>query len=74
MAISLMSIATMTVCSGSVVLGFIPLEAAMTATQRVEVFKVEEDYLIRKMVPRLGRPYQHRCPHTSFEQFALAID
>jgi len=47
----------------------------MTAAhERNETFEVIDDHLIRKVVPRRGEPYEHRCPRTSFEQVAHAID
>ncbi len=47
----------------------------MTATQeRNETFEVEEDHLIRKVVPRRGEPYEHRCPKASFKQVAHAAE
>jgi len=44
------------------------------APERTETFEVLEDHLIRKVVPRRGEPYEHRCPRTSFEQVAHSID
>jgi hypothetical protein len=47
----------------------------MTAThERNETFEVEGDHLIRRVVPRRGRPYDHRCPQASFEQIAHAAE
>jgi len=47
----------------------------MTATlPRVESFQVEDDHLIRKVVPIRGRPYTHRCPRKAFERVAFAVD
>lgn len=47
----------------------------MTAThERNETFEIEDDHLIRRVVPPRGEPYEHRCPRTSFEQVAHAID
>ena len=47
----------------------------MTAAQeRDETFEVIDDHLIRKVVPRRGEPYEHRCPRASFEHVAHAID
>ncbi len=43
----------------------------MTAAhERNETFEVEDDHLIRRVVPRRGEPYEHRCPCVSFEQVA----
>jgi predicted Rossmann fold nucleotide-binding protein DprA/Smf involved in DNA uptake len=50
-------------------------EATTTvAPARAETFQVEDDHLIRKVVPRRGEPYEHRCPKASLEQIAHAID
>ncbi len=47
----------------------------MTATTpRVETFAIEDSHLIRKVVPRRGKPYEHRCPVAAFDQIAQAID
>ncbi len=47
----------------------------MTAMiQRRETFEVEGGRLVRKVVPRRGRPYEHRCPKASPERVAHAID
>ena len=44
------------------------------ARERDETFEVIDDHLVRKVVPRRGEPYEHRCPRASFEQVAHAID
>jgi len=45
----------------------------MTAThERDEVFKVEDDHLIRRVVPRRGEPYEHRCPLASYRELTWA--
>ncbi len=47
----------------------------MTAAhERHETFEVIDDHLVRKVVPRRGGPYEHRCPRKAFEQVAHAID
>ena len=47
----------------------------MTAAhERNETFEVIDDHLVRKVVPRRGEPYEHRCPRKAFEQVAHAID
>jgi hypothetical protein len=47
----------------------------MTTThERNETFEVFDDYLIHKVVPRRGDPYEHRCSKQTFEQVAHAID
>jgi hypothetical protein len=43
-------------------------------TPRVETFAIEDDHLVRKVVPRRGEPYEHRCPRKAFQQVAFAID
>lgn len=42
--------------------------------QRGETFAVEDDCLVRRVVPRRGKPYEHRCEKNSFETIAYAID
>ena len=44
------------------------------ADKRNETFEVHDDHLVRKVVPRRGQPYEHRCPRGSFEQVAHAIE
>jgi hypothetical protein len=44
------------------------------ATPGDETFEVEGDHLIRHVVPRRGRPYDHRCPRAAFEQIAHAAE
>ena len=47
----------------------------MTATtEPTEIFVVLDDHLIHKVVPKRGRPYEHRCPRAAFEQVAHAIE
>ena len=43
-------------------------------TPRVETFEVIDDHLVRKVVPRRGEPYEHRCPRASFERVSHAVD
>jgi len=51
------------------------VQAPMSATtQRVEAFRVEDDHLVRQVVPARGEPYEHRCTRKTFEQVAHAID
>ena len=45
-----------------------------TQHQRSETFEVLDGHLVRKVVPRTGEPYLHRCSVTTFEQVAHAID
>jgi len=40
----------------------------------MDTFVVEHGYLVRKVIPRRGRPYEHRCPLASFEQIAHAAE
>jgi hypothetical protein len=45
----------------------------MTVTApRVETFAVEDDHLIRRVVPRRGEPYEHRCPLAAYRELAWA--
>ena len=47
----------------------------MTATrERNETFAVEADHLIRRVVPRRGEPYEHRCPCDAFAQISYAAE
>ncbi len=47
----------------------------MTGTHELnETFEVIDDHLVRKVVPRRGEPYEHRCPKASFEQVAHSVD
>jgi hypothetical protein len=42
--------------------------------ERDETFEVFDDHLVRKVVPRRGRPYEHRCPRPAFEAVAHACE
>jgi hypothetical protein len=42
--------------------------------QPVQTFAVEDGHLVRRVVPRRGQPYEHRCPRDSFEQIAHAAE
>jgi len=45
----------------------------MTAThERNETFVVLDDHLVRKVVPRRGEPYEHRCPLAAYRELAWA--
>ena len=47
----------------------------MTATHELnETFEVIDDHLVRKVVPRHGEPYEHRCLRKAFEQVAHAVE
>jgi hypothetical protein len=41
-------------------------------TPRVETFAVEDGCLVRKVVPRHGEPYEHRCPLAAYRELAWA--
>lgn len=45
-----------------------------TARERTETFEVFDDHLVRKVCPLRGRPYEHRCARSAFEQLAHAVD
>jgi len=48
-------------------------EATTTvAPPRAETFHVEDSHLIRKVVPRRGEPYEHRCPLDAYRELAWA--
>ena len=39
-----------------------------------ETFAVAGDRLLRRVVPRRGRPYEHVCPREAFERIAHAAE
>jgi hypothetical protein len=39
-----------------------------------ETFAVEDGFLVRRVVPKRGVPYQHRCPLATFEEVGHSID
>jgi len=43
-----------------------------TAIPRIEVFEVEDNHLIRKVVPRRGEPYEHRCSLDAYRELTWA--
>ena len=45
-----------------------------TTISRVETFEVINDHLIRKVAPRRGTPYEHRCPSEAFAQISYAAE
>ena len=49
---------------------------ATSGGQREETFSVEQNLLVRRVVPdpRRGKPYEHRCEKDSFEAVADAIE
>lgn len=44
------------------------------APERIETFTVADDHLVRTVVPQRGKPYEHRCPRTSYEAIAYAAE
>ena len=46
----------------------------MSPREIVETFEVADGHLVRKVVPRRGTPYEHRCPLAAFEQIAHAAE
>lgn len=42
--------------------------------ERNETFAVEDAALVRRVVPRKGQPYEHRCPQEAFEAIAAAAE
>jgi hypothetical protein len=49
-------------------------ERIAVPASRQETFEVIDDRLIRKVIPRRGQPYEHRCSRASFEQVAHAVE
>jgi hypothetical protein len=43
-------------------------------SKRDETFEVLDGHLVRKVVPRRGKPYDHRCPVAALDRIAQAID
>ena len=41
-------------------------------TPRVETFAIEDGHLLRKVVPRRGQRYEHRCPLAAYRELAWA--
>lgn len=39
-----------------------------------ETFDIDRDHLVRRVVPRRGAPYEHRCPKAAFEEVAHAVE
>ena len=50
------------------------MSARAERTMLDETFEVEDGHLIRRVVPRRGQPYEHRCPLAAFEQIAHAAE
>ncbi len=40
--------------------------------QRVDVFEVLDGCLVRRVVPRRGEPYEHRCPLETYRELTWA--
>jgi hypothetical protein len=49
-------------------------ESPTTSLQRREAFTIEYEALVRRVVPRRGRPYEHRCKAATFRAIAEVID
>jgi hypothetical protein len=43
-----------------------------TTISRVETLAIEDGCLVRKVVPRRGEPYEHRCPLAAYRELAWA--
>ena len=43
-------------------------------TERIESFSIEDGMLVRRVVPKRGEPYEHRCELATYEAVAHAID
>jgi len=47
----------------------------MASPKREETFRIDHDgCLVRSIVPKRGRPYEHRCTKHAFERIALRFD
>ena len=44
------------------------------ADPQTESFSIADGDLLRSVVPRRGKPYEHRCPLAAFEQVAYAVE
>ena len=44
------------------------------ATERRESFTIENDLLVRSIVPKRGRPYEHTCTKDVYDDVAYAIE
>lgn len=47
---------------------------ADTRTPISETFAVEQGSLVRRVVPKRGKPYEHRCTLATFTEVAHRID
>jgi len=43
-------------------------------SERIESFSIENDLLVRRVVPLRGTPYEHRCSREVFEAVAHAVE
>jgi hypothetical protein len=43
-------------------------------TERTESFSIEDGMLVRRVSPKRGKPYEHRCELATYEAIAHAID
>ena len=50
------------------------MDTPRQASPSVETFEIERDHLVRRVVPRRGTPYEHRCPRSAFEEIAHAAE
>lgn len=46
--------------------------SAPAPQQRIEIFTVADDHLVRTVVPARGKPYEHRCSRDSFREVLWA--
>jgi hypothetical protein len=53
-----------------------PKSQSRPGKERQELFNVVDDHLVRSVVPAQGRgrPYEHQCARSTYEQVAHAID
>ena len=45
-----------------------------SAPERIEIFTVADDHLVRSVAPPRSEPYEHRCPRASYEDIAQAAE
>lgn len=43
-------------------------------SERAESFAIEDGFLVRRVTPRRGRPYEHSCSEQFFKDVAYAIE
>lgn len=39
---------------------------------RAQAFQIEDDHLVRKVIPRRGEPYEHRCSFDAYRELTWA--